>query len=241
MKIFTNPGSNVPGAALTRYGIVLAPQRIVVDGVSHDTRDEIPLSTVDGWVRDSHEFPYVVGTTAHEFVDLFLEALQSERELLAVTVSRRIIKSFDSAESAAHTLQGRIKQAGANVAVLGTTTTDLGSGLLCIAAGEAARAGLPLAQTVQLRAPWLRRAPPCSTCTTSSAPCVADAAPPPAPRAGLTRPICRMALHTIRGAGKPACRLFHGPRGAEALGYRLTLLHSRPRALPPYTRWHAPV
>ena len=71
MRIVTNPGCNLPAAAIRHFDLEICPQQIVVDGVSHDTRAGIPYPVIDGWVRTARDFPHVVGTTAHEFAAIF--------------------------------------------------------------------------------------------------------------------------------------------------------------------------
>lgn len=146
MRIFTNPGSNLSPRCLAHYDIALAPQQIVVDGVSHDTRQPISLREVDEWVNRSREYPYVVGATALGMLDLYLESFKGDRQLLGVTTSKKIIQSYQAAESAARTVKGRPSYSDARIALVDSGVTDVGTGLVCIAAGEAARAGLPLAK-----------------------------------------------------------------------------------------------
>ena len=150
MRLLTNPGSNVPESAIARYDIVLARQTIVVDRVSHDTRKDIPLSVVDGWVAGAKEFPKVQGTTAQDLVPIFLEALEKDPELLVVMTSKRLIQSYHSAQAAAATVKTRVAQRNSSIAIVDTLSTDLGAGLLTIAAGEAIRAGLPMKDIVAL-------------------------------------------------------------------------------------------
>ncbi|MBS2026280.1 MAG: hypothetical protein JST54_00125 [Deltaproteobacteria bacterium] len=69
MRIVSNPGSNLDEDLANRLKIDLMPQRIVVDGIPHDTRGEIPLSKVDAWIQRSSSHPHVQGTTAADFVE----------------------------------------------------------------------------------------------------------------------------------------------------------------------------
>lgn len=146
MLIITNPGSNLTGEEIARYGIRLTPQQIIVDGTSHDTRLGVSHETIDGWVRTAKVHPYVVGTTAAEFVALFRELVRVDREILAVMTSRKIIGSHDAAVSAARTLAQMPGHADVRIAVADTGTTDLGAGLACMLAAEAAEKGRSLAQ-----------------------------------------------------------------------------------------------
>lgn len=139
MKLLTNPSSNVPENALTRYDVLLARQQIVVDHVSHDTRRELPLSVLDGWVSSARDFPKVVGSTTEDLVPVFLDAVENDPELLVVVTSRRLIQTYHSAQAAAAKVKTRVPHA--QIQVVDTLSTDLGAGLQIIAAGEAIRAG----------------------------------------------------------------------------------------------------
>lgn len=144
MRVITNPGSNVSRRALQQYGIELSPQQIVVDGVSHDTREEVSIKDIDRWVWTAKEHPHVVGTTAQEFVQMFANAIATDPELLVVLTSKKIIQTYAAATAAARTLQSRTATKHAQFGIVDTGITDAGAGLIVIAAGALARAGVPL-------------------------------------------------------------------------------------------------
>jgi DegV family protein with EDD domain len=148
MQIVTNPGSNVPAKAVDHYGMVIAPQQIVVDGKSHDTRHAIALGQVDIWVKTAREFPHAVGTTALEFTQIFSQLAKDDREIVVVMTSRKIIQSYAAATAAARTLSERPQFASTKIAVVDSTFTDLGAGLLAIACGEAKLAHAPMDRVV---------------------------------------------------------------------------------------------
>ncbi len=141
MRIFTNPGSNLPRAALEKYGVVLTPQQIVAGGVSYDTRKPIPLAQVDAWTREPGEYPYVIGTTAPEMASLLVEHLAHDPEILVVTTSKKIIKTYDAAIAAVKTIEASPKLAHAKIRVIDSGVTDAGAGLLVHVAGEEMRKG----------------------------------------------------------------------------------------------------
>jgi DegV family protein with EDD domain len=124
----------------------LTPQKIVVDGVEHDTRDGLSFDEIDHWVRTAREHPYVLGTSAAEFAAMFHEIARRDRSILAVMTSRKIIGSYDSAVSAAKTLARQPSTAEIEVAIADSGVTDLGAGLATILAAEASRAGLGIAR-----------------------------------------------------------------------------------------------
>lgn len=150
MKIVTNPGSNLPPQALAHYGIALSPQQIVVGREAHDTRTAIPYATIDRWIRTSPEFPHVVGTTAPEFVGMLGPLAKEDPELCLVLSSKQIIQTHAAAVSATKTLATAAAFKHVQAAVIDSRATDLGCGLMTIAAGEARRANLGLARAQRM-------------------------------------------------------------------------------------------
>lgn len=150
MKIVTNPGSNLPPQAIAHYGIALSPQQIVVGRDAHDTRTAIPYATIDRWIRTSPEFPHVVGTTAPEFVALLGPLAKEDPELCLVLSSKQIIQTHAAAVSATKTLATAAAFKHVQAAVVDSRATDLATGLMTMAAGEARRANLGLVRTQRM-------------------------------------------------------------------------------------------
>jgi DegV family protein with EDD domain len=150
MRIVTNPGSNLPAAAVARYDIHIVPQRIVVDGTPRDTREAPTHAEVDAWVRGAKEHPYVLGTSAAEFLEVFRKAARQDRELIVLQTSRKIIGSYTAGVSAARTFASADAHERLVVEMIDTESTDLGAGLCTILVGESARAGRTLEQTAAL-------------------------------------------------------------------------------------------
>jgi DegV family protein with EDD domain len=150
MRIVTNPGSNLSAAAVRHYDLFLTPQQIVVDGVQHNTRDGIDLATVDAWVKTAREHPYVLGTSAAEYADVFRHVAEKDRKILAVMTSRKIIGSYTAAVAASRALARLHGYGDVHVAVVDTKVTDVGAGLATLLAGEAVRAALPLQSVIEV-------------------------------------------------------------------------------------------
>lgn len=142
MRILTNPGSNLSDELAHALDVDLTPQKIVVDGISHDTRNALDFSTVDRWVRAAVTHPSVQGTTRAEFNEHFARLAKKDREILAIMTSRQIIGSHDAAVAAATDIKD------ASIAVVDTTVTDVGAGLVTLAAVQWRKAGLSLEQIV---------------------------------------------------------------------------------------------
>lgn len=141
MRIITNPGSNLDDDEVHRHDIDLMPQKIVVDGISHDTRNLSGLEQIDRWVKTSQRHPTVQGTTEVEFTELMGRLGKNDPELLCVMTSRKIIGSHDAAVAASAKL---IKEAGYRIEIADTLVTDVGAGLCTLVAAQARKAELPL-------------------------------------------------------------------------------------------------
>lgn len=151
MRLLTNPGSNLSANLIARYNVQLLPQRIVVDGVVHDTRSAPTQSDVDDWVRNAKKWPETIGTTAAESVAAFDQLVRAgERELLLVTTSKKIINSYQGAERAVRTLQDTAHGKDARIVLVDTGATDVAALLVCSFAGEAMRAGKSFDDVVNL-------------------------------------------------------------------------------------------
>lgn len=138
MRILTNPGSNLTDEVAHSLDVDLTPQKIVVDGISHDTRNALDFSTVDRWVKGAAKHPFVQGTTEPEFAEHFARLVQKDPEVLTIMTSRQIIGSHDAAVAAA----SKVKDA--TIEIVDTTVTDVGAGLVTLAAVQWRKAGLPM-------------------------------------------------------------------------------------------------
>lgn len=138
MRILTNPGSNLTDEVAHSLDVDLTPQKIVVDGISHDTRNALDFSTIDRWVKGAAKHPFVQGTTEPEFAEHFARLVKKDPEVLTIMTSRQIIGSHDAAVAAA----GKVKDA--RIEIVDTTVTDVGAGLVTLAAVQWRKAGLPM-------------------------------------------------------------------------------------------------
>ena len=146
MRILTNPGSNLDEDTAIRLDVDLLPQKIVVDGISHDTRGTIDFGQIDGWVKRAIKHPQVQGTTEQDFIDAFTRLVKKDPEILCVMTSRKLIGSHDAALAAVAKLEQspdpQLK--AARIEIVDSMATDVGAGLCTLAAVQARKAGLSL-------------------------------------------------------------------------------------------------
>ncbi|MGV3622995.1 MAG: DegV family protein [Archangium sp.] len=139
MRIITNPGSNLDEDEAHDFDIDVMPQKIVVDGISHDTRNDIGnFEKIDRWVKSAQRHPSVQGTTGAEFAETFARLGKTDPELLVVATSKRLIGSHDAAVAASS------KLSGLKIEIVDTLVTDVGAGLCTLAAVQARKAGVPM-------------------------------------------------------------------------------------------------
>jgi DegV family protein with EDD domain len=150
MRIVINQGANLPPRAIEHYEIVMAPAHIVAGKKEHDTRDGISHETLDFLVKNTPEFPYVVGTTAQEFTHVFTEIAHADSEIVVVAASRKLIQTYSAALAASRTVTERAAYSSLKIAVVDSRQVDVGAGMLALAAGEARLAGVPLRTTVAM-------------------------------------------------------------------------------------------
>jgi len=143
MRIVTNPGSNIPPELVRAYDIALAPQKISVDGVEHDTRDGVTVQQVNEWVKTAKVYPFVLGSSAAELVDVFRRC--NDAEVVAVMSSRHIVGTYTAAVSAARVLKGKV-----DARIIDSGVTDIGAGLATLLAAQAARTGRSQAEVVSI-------------------------------------------------------------------------------------------
>jgi len=146
MRILTNPGSNLDEDTTIGRDIDLLPQKIVVDGIPHDTRGTIDFGQVDGWVKKAIKHPQVQGTTEQDFIDAFTRLAKKDPEILCVMTSRKLIGSHDAALEAVAKLRASAapELKAARIEVVDSMVTDVGAGLCTLAAVQARKAGLSL-------------------------------------------------------------------------------------------------
>ncbi len=144
MRIVTNPGSNLDEDTTLSLDVDLLPQKIVVDGISHDTRNTIDFAQVDGWVKRARVHPQAQGTTESEHVEAFTRLARKDPDILCVTTSRKLIGSYDAAVAAAKKLKDSAdpQLRAARIEIVDSLITDLGAGLCTLAAVQARKAGL---------------------------------------------------------------------------------------------------
>ena len=149
MRLVTNPATNLPPEVLEALGIVMMPQQVVVDEVHHDTRGDVTFETIDDWIGNAKSHPYVLGTSAAEFVTHLSRLGKEDAELVVVTTSRKLIQSYDACQTACRTLGKHPKWKHLDVQIVDSRSTDIGTGMVIAYAAAARDAGLSPAEVAR--------------------------------------------------------------------------------------------
>ncbi len=150
MIVVTNVGANVNEDAAQKYGVELCSQSVLVAGKAVDTWPRVSFDVADGWVRTSPEHPHVLGTTAKEFVSVLQRIAQADREIIVVQGSRKLIQSFQSATSAAKSLNEHPRFRDVKIHVVDSGAMDAAVGLIVVLAASAAAEGVRFEKVVTL-------------------------------------------------------------------------------------------
>jgi len=137
VAVVTDSAASLPEGAARALGITVVPMGIVVGGEEH-LDDELAPAEIVRLANDGH--PPI--TTSAPSPGAFLQAFDAlrGRDILVVTVARRVSASFDAARIAAR------YRTGANIAVIDTRSAAGGQGLVVLAAQRVAATGRPLGQ-----------------------------------------------------------------------------------------------
>lgn len=142
MILVTNPGSNLDPSLARQMGVRLTPQRIHVDGEDIDTREGISLAQVEDFIARAKKWPYVVGSTAAEQVAVLEELRDRHDDILFVTTSKKVIRTYYGAVSASRVFTEKYPQMEGRVQIHDNGVTDAGAGLATIAAYTLAGRGI---------------------------------------------------------------------------------------------------
>lgn len=146
MRLITNLGANLTPAQIDHYRVVITSQQITADGVRYATnenltREHMTIEFVDKLLRESKEWPHVLGTSSAEFASLFKELSAVESEIVVVTNSRKIIGSYDAASAAARALSVLKTAQRTQVTMVDSCLADSACGYLTAFMGESVAAG----------------------------------------------------------------------------------------------------
>lgn len=148
MRVVANAGLNLPDASVARYEVHLTPQRIVVDGVQHDTR-RATYRDIDHWYATAKQTPHILGTSAAELVQDYEQLARDASEILVLTASRKLIGTYDAAMSAKRVFDAMPRKRPVRIEVIDLANLDIGTTMLALACLEGVRHNEPLGDIVR--------------------------------------------------------------------------------------------
>lgn len=136
-----------PSQALA-MGLVLVP--ILVRFGDREYRDGVDLRLRDFYAKldPSGELPVTAPPTAQTFAEAFRKEVQAGRDVVCITVSSQLSKTYENAQQAA-------KEFGSKVHVVDGKTLCGGSGLLASGAARLARSGVDASTVVAALKKWI--------------------------------------------------------------------------------------
>lgn len=140
MNIVTSITANIGSALADRLAIFTTSQNIQADGEMIDARSMWSAKEVDRLVARCKTHPYTLGTSSTEMVTLFRDRAKEQKEFIVVTTSRKLSGTFD-ATNAAQRAYKALQIGDINVAVVDSSTTDIGQGLVTLYAAASAKLG----------------------------------------------------------------------------------------------------
>lgn len=144
VAVVTDSLACVPRQLMDRYGILIMPIRIVVQGkVYRDLVDITPSQAYELFLRDPEQFS-TSPSSPGDYLEAYREARKMARNTLCVTVSSRLSTSYNVAMIARE--QARTECPQSDIAVLDSQTVTASEGLVALAAARAASDGKGLTE-----------------------------------------------------------------------------------------------
>lgn len=139
VAVVTDSTACLPADLARRYGILVAPLNLVVDGKTY--RDGIDLTSADFYrlLANAQHTPTTSPSTPGLYLDLFKRASQGGRPVVCITVSPAFSSMYDTASVAADLARKELP--GVRVAVLDSGAAAMSQGFVVLEAARAAAEG----------------------------------------------------------------------------------------------------
>jgi len=148
MHVIATFGANLSHTLQGHYGLSVAPDRLVVDGVTKGDGAQTSFGEIDQWLVRYPGHLRVAGPSPAEWGSLFARSSRADADVIAIVSSSRLGSSYAEACAAAARSEDPSSQA-ARVAVVDTRATDVAAALLTLVAAEGMRARAPTALVLQ--------------------------------------------------------------------------------------------
>ena len=138
IAIVTDSTAYIPDELVEKYGITVAPQVLIWDGVTY--QDGLDISPTEFYTRlaDASVLPTTSQVAVPTFRDIFTKLHQEGKEILAILISDQLSKSVNSAELASQMVPD------AKIEIVNSKTVAMELGFHVLAAARAAESGASL-------------------------------------------------------------------------------------------------
>jgi len=133
MAVVTDSGATLPEKISKRFGILVAPFTILLNGQSFLDGVDIGPRDFFARLRESEAVPKTSMVQPQQWLDIFSQAAERAREILCITVSETLSGTHQAAKAAAETF---MEQNEARVRVVDSLTAGGAQGLLVERAAE---------------------------------------------------------------------------------------------------------
>jgi DegV family protein with EDD domain len=141
VKIVTDSTSDLTPALAKEFGISVVPLTVSFGSVSFLDRVEISTDEFYRRLTTEEAFPHTTQPSPNAFISVYKKLYAETREILVITISKKLSGTYDSALSAVQIFN----KPECKIEVVNSEITAAALGLLAIWAAKQAAAGMPLA------------------------------------------------------------------------------------------------
>jgi len=147
VAVISDSLSCIPRQLIDRYGIVIVPIRIIVQGkVYRDMVDITPSEAYELFLKNSDQFS-TSPSSPGQYIEAYRESAKFARSILCVTVSARISTAYNVARLARD--QAKSHSPDLDIVVLDSQTVTASEGFIALAAAKVAAEGEELGEVVK--------------------------------------------------------------------------------------------
>jgi DegV family protein with EDD domain len=145
IRIVTDSTANVPPDIVAQYGISVIPLKVTFGG--HAYRDGVDINTEEFYrlLQESDHLPQTSQPSSGEFLDLYSAILTEESDIVSIHISSELSGTMNSAQMAREMLPNPER-----IHLVDSRFTALATGMMVIAAAEAAHAGKSTQEILRL-------------------------------------------------------------------------------------------
>lgn len=148
LALITDSTVCLPQELIKGFSIDIVPVSLVLDGRVY--RDGVDITSEEFYdlLKQANHLPTTSPSSPGGYLEAFRQASRWAKDILCITISRRVSAMFDSARAAAEMARGIMPQT--RIEVVDSGTAGMAQGFLVLEAGRAAQAGKSLDEVMAL-------------------------------------------------------------------------------------------